>query len=117
MHFWMRRMSPHVLTAVAYYAIAAVLLELSLRVWWTHPINRAFMFGPFMTPAGVKLMLRNWQLVFLFGAFILSCAVEHSLDGHTPHPQQLIAAWIEAAISLATAGVVLRLRWRAWRRR
>lgn len=111
------RVSPHDITAFAYYLIGAVLIEVSLRVWWTHPINRAFFFGPLLTEAGMKVLLRNWQLVFLFGAFIFSCAVEHSLDGHTPAQTQLVAAWVEAAISIATAGVVIRLRWRVWRRR
>jgi hypothetical protein len=104
----------HMATAFAYMVIGAVLLNLAAQMWFRHPVNRVFLFGPYLTEEGLRLVLKSWPMVFLFGAFILSCAIDHALDlmagGHRAHSPGLeIAAVTEAVISLFTAGCVLRI--------
>jgi len=117
--------SAHLLTAVAYYIIGAVLLYTALRLWLTHTINRAFLLGPYLTEAGARLLLNHWWLVLAFAAFILSCAFEHHADwllsrGWWPSvitPQTvLVLSQVEMIVSLVTAFLVLLLRLRAWRK-
>lgn len=102
----------YLLTAIAYLIIGVPLVLLALRVWWTHPINRAIRYGPYITPAGLKVLLNNWPFVFLFGVFILACAIDHAggwiyANGYggtwlTAHELGVIAG-IEVAVSLLTA--------------
>ncbi len=102
----------HLVTSIDYYIIGLVLLTCVFRVWWTHPVNRAFIFGRYVTPEGVKVILRNLPLVFLFGAFIASCALDHQLDwlageGYIDYSFVELSALIEALVStLAAISVV-----------
>ena len=104
----------HFATACAYLFIGGALLHLAARMWFSHPINRVFIFGPYLTEEGLRAVLKSWPLVFLFGAFILSCAIDHGLDlwfgGHRVVARGLeIAAVSEAVISVFTALCVLRI--------
>lgn len=113
----------HLVTAIDYYVIGFALLLVVFRIWWTHPVNRAFVFGPYVTPEGVSLLLRNLPLIALFGAFIASCALDHHLDwlaGRRLVSYELveIAALVEALISTLTMISIVLLVIRAiWRRR
>lgn len=114
-------------TACAYYLIGLVMMVVAVSVWWTHPINRAFLFGPYLTEGGIRLLLHSWPFVFLFGAFIFSCAAEHHvhwLFAHDLAPAELVdlLGTIEAVISVFTALCVAwwaaRAIWRrVWKRR
>lgn len=86
-------------TAGAYYLIGFVLLGAAGVIWWTHPVNRALLFGPFVTVAGLRLVLRLWPLVWLFGLFIFSCGVEH-------HAHYLMQRGAVAPETVAFLGVV-----------
>lgn len=110
----------HLATAFAYLMIGVILLWISLKVWWTHPLNRAFRLGPYITEDGLRLVLSLWPFVFLFGAFILSCAIDHAAHfalemGWLNHLWRDFFAVIESVISLWTAGCVVLaaagLRW------
>jgi len=112
----------HLYTALAYYVIGLVLLGVSIKIWWTHPVNRALIFGPYVTQEGMKLILRNWPFMAMFGAFILSCAFDHHADwlasrGTISYAYVDILSIIEAMISVWTAGsmvfVALRAAWRS----
>lgn len=114
----------HLITALAYYVIGAVLLVTAFRVWWTHPINRVFSMGKYLTPDGVRAVLQNWWLVMLFAAFILACAFEHNAEWLMMHgywPDIIRSELIdmlgetESIISVATAACVLWLRVKSWR--
>lgn len=111
----------HLATAFGYLVIGGVLLELAFRLWNTHPVNRPFLFNGLLTERGVARLLKLWPLVFLFGAFILSCAIDHALDyifdGHRGHfPVLEAAAVAEAVITWVTAIVLVfvRVRWSSW---
>lgn len=116
----------HLLTAFAYYVIGAILIYVAVKVWWTHPVNRAFLFGPYLTETGVRELLRLWPMTFMFGAFIASCAVDHNLDwlamrGMADPRWVETAALVEAIISWGTALslllICLRAAWsRLWHR-
>lgn len=70
----------HLITAAAYTVIGVPLIIIALKVWWTHPINRAIHYSSYITPNGMKILLSNWPFVFLFGVFILVCAVDHAAN-------------------------------------
>ena len=119
--------SAHIWTAAAYYIIGAVLIAVAWKVWWTHPLNRVFLFGEYVTPAGVSLVMRHWPMVALFGAFIFSCAVDHHVEWLMMHGRPGLApalkffSVVEAVISWVTALSVLLIGGRAlvrskWRR-
>lgn len=112
----------HLWTAGAYYIIGVVLIGLAFSVWWTHPVNRVFIFGRFLTEDGMRLVMMSWPMVLLFGAFIFSCAVDHHVEylhSHgRPHLREAVVFFsiVEAVISGLTAIVILALGGRAlWR--
>lgn len=109
----------NLMTAVAYYIIGSLLIYISVKVWMTNPVNRVFLFGDYLTQRGVKTLMACWPLVSLFGVFIFACAAEHHLHylyalGDTDIILYVtFMGWIEAAISLITALVVIYIaaRW------
>jgi len=99
---------PHLWTAGAYCVIGLMLLAGALHIWWTHPVNRAFTFGPYLTEKGVRLVLRMLPLVWLFGLVIASCAVDHAAEsmamvGMVPWPVVHVLGLFEAVVSWITA--------------
>src|SRR5687767_6178564 len=107
--------SPTLFTALAYYIIGGLLIYYAIKVWTTHPINRVFIFGDYLTAEGVRLVMAMWPLVILFGLFIFSCAAEHHIHWLWSHGWErsrwvlLFMGWIEAVISLITAAVLVFL--------
>jgi hypothetical protein len=110
-------------TSVAYFIIGFVLIYVAIKVWWTNPINRTFIFGEFLTPQGMAVVMSCWPVVSLFGLFIFSCAAEHSLHyiyvhgGKSVLPFLVFMGWIEAVISAISAVAVVYLITRSvlWR--
>lgn len=113
------------ITATAYYAIGMLLILVAAKMYSTHPVNRVFIFGHYLTEEGMRVVMRHWPLVSLFGLFIFSCAVEHHLHWYYYHEHEsvidylVLAGWIEAGISTLTAVTLLLMtaRWgmRKWR--
>lgn len=109
----------HLWTAGAYFVIGLILIGLAFAVWFTHPVNRVFVFGPYLTERGMHVVMRSWPLVALFGAFIFSCAVDHAVEWLMMHGRpELHGALtffsvIEAVISWFTALVMIWLGGRA----
>jgi hypothetical protein len=112
----------HLWTAGFYYIIGLVLIGLAFSVWWTHPVNRVFIFGRYLTQDGMRLVMMSWPMVLLFGAFIFSCAVDHHVEYLHSHGRPRLRSAVvffsivEAVISGITAIVILALGGRAlWR--
>lgn len=105
----------HIVTAFAYYVIGLTLLVVAARVLAAHPVNRVFIFGKHLTADGVREVIRHWPLVSLFGLFIFACGIEHHVHwyyagGHKEAGMFLaFMGWIEAGISVITAGVVVSI--------
>lgn len=106
---------PTLFTAVAYYIIGSLLIYVAGKLWLTHPVNRAFILGPYLTEKGARLLMQSWPLVPLFGLFIFSCAAEHHLNwlySHgNPELSELVKfmGWVEAGIADITALILLYL--------
>lgn len=113
------------ITALAYYVIGLLLIVVAMNMYAVHPVNRVFIFGHYLTAEGMRVLLRHWPLVSLFGLFIFSCAMEHHLHWLHTHGKEniadvlLLAGWIEAGISVITATVLVWMaaQWgiRKWR--
>lgn len=117
---------PLIWTAGAYFVIGLILIIAAFRLWAMHPLQRAPRMLVHLTPEGSKMVLKRWPLVYLFGAFILSCAFEHAAHWAYPHglaTKEMVfgLAVAEAIISVVTAVYVLWLStiWgvRQWRNR
>lgn len=105
-------------TSASYFVIGIALLVAAFTVWHTHPVNRVFLFGPYVTQAGIQLLMRYWPLVFLSGAFIFSCGIDHLIHWSYEHGQSSMSASrffsiIEAVISGLMALCVLLIVARA----
>ncbi len=59
-------------SAAALFIIGFFFLMFSLRIWLTHPVNRVFTIGPFVTEAGLQLVLRHIPLIAILGVYALS---------------------------------------------
>ena len=64
-----------IVSAGALLVIGFCFLMFSLRIWMTHPVNRVFTIGPFVTEAGLQLVLRHIPLVFILGLYALSTSL------------------------------------------
>lgn len=113
-----------IVTAVCLWVIGLIVTGFTVKVWWTHPVNRAFLFGPYLTQAGLKAVLRGWPLLFLLGALALASGFSkfaYWLQAQGAEVDGLagISSLIEAALSLWSAGglVIFAARtWIGWRR-
>lgn len=113
-----------IVTAVCLWVIGFIVTGFTVKVWWTHPVNRAFLFGPYLTEAGLRAVLRGWPLLFLLGAVALAGGFSRFIywmsdRGGMPEEAAAMAGMIEAALSLWAAGslVIFVVRtWRAWKR-
>lgn len=107
-------------TAAAYYIIGSLLIYVAAKVYLTNPVNRVFIFGEYFTPLGVNILMACWPLVSLFGVFIFACAAEHNMHYLfvAGDAEMLLfmafMGWVEAAISLITAAVVVYMAVRWW---
>lgn len=65
---------PRLISAVALLIIGLALTLFVVRVWLTHPVNRVFLLGKFVTEDGLRLMLANLPAVFALGLFAITAA-------------------------------------------
>lgn len=113
-----------IVTAVSLWLIGLIVTGFTLRVWWTPPINRAFLFGPYLTQDGLRVVLRGWPVLFLLGALALTGGTSRFLywlrwRGAEVDQAAAFAGAVEAALAAWAAGglVIFAIRtWRQWRR-
>jgi hypothetical protein len=114
-----------IVTAICLCLIGLIVTCFTVKVWWTHPVNRAFLFGPYLTQEGLRVILRGWPLLFLLGALALAGGFSRFVywlrwQGASVDDLAGMAGLIEAGLSLWAAGamVIFTVRtWLAWRRR
>lgn len=58
---------PRLITAFALCVMGLCVTGLSIRLWWTHPVNRALFLGPFITPDGMRWLTSHGNLLFSLG--------------------------------------------------
>lgn len=114
---------PRIVVACCFYVVGISAIGLALRIWWTHPINRVFNLGPFVTPAGLEFLLRYLTLgIFALGLFALSAgAAKHAywasdLDCGTAEIARFFG-FLEMLFALGGAGFVAFIVGRIWLRR
>lgn len=66
---------PRIISAAALVVIGLVLCGFVVRVWLTHPVNRVFLVGKFVTGEGLRLLLTHLPAVFAAGLFAISAAM------------------------------------------
>lgn len=108
-----------IVTALSLWTIGGLVWALTLRVWWTAPINRAFLFGPYLTPDGVRLVLRGWPMLFLLGAVAIAGGLGRfaywlQARGAVSSELATVAGIVEAALSLWAAGTMVMFTGRTW---
>lgn len=105
---------PRLVTAAAYLVVGLAASAVSLRIWWTHPVNRVFGLGPFVTEAGLRLVLANVRAIFALGLFALASGLSRlaywkagvaSTGGGWPHffglIEMIFAVWAAACVVVA----------------
>lgn len=108
-----------IVSGISLCLIGAIVLIFTLKVWFTHPLNRAFLFGPYLTEAGLRLALRGWPTLFLLGALATAQGVSrlaywlHGRDIVSGEAPALLGL-IEAALSLWAAGALIVFSVRTW---
>ena len=65
---------PRIISAIALLVIGLTINAFVVRVWRTHPVNRVFLVGEFVTEEGLRLMLKNLPTVFALGLFAIAAA-------------------------------------------
>lgn len=63
---------PRLISAIALFLIGFALVGFVVRVWMTHPVNRVFLVGKFVTEDGLRVMLNNLPTVFVLGLAALT---------------------------------------------
>lgn len=103
---------PRFVSAAALFLIGLALVGFVVRVWMTHPVNRVFLIGRYVTADGLELILKNLPTVFALGLFSLTAAIAKvayalrwagTLSGH---PADFIGT-LEAMFSVWAACCVL----------
>lgn len=93
------------LTDACLLLLGVWMIWVALRLWATHPVNRVFGLGPYVTEEGLRLLLQHWLMVFALGLTLLAQALSrfcfklHQL-GH-------IDILLVEAIGLVEAGFTL----------
>lgn len=112
-----------IVTAVSLCLIGLIVCGFTAKVWWTHPVQRAHLFGPYLTPMGLETLLRGWPMLFLLGAVAITGGISrfiHWLRWRRMASDELAsgAGLIEAAFSLWAAGALVIFvikTWRGWK--
>ncbi|HEX8412458.1 MAG TPA: hypothetical protein VF637_01030 [Sphingomicrobium sp.] len=65
---------PRFLAGPAQLVVGLLLLGISYRLSWVHPVNRVFRLGPYVTPEGLEVLLRLRLTMFSFGCMLVSGA-------------------------------------------
>jgi hypothetical protein len=105
-------MDPRLISAAALAVIGLVLIWFVIRVWLTHPINRVFVLGPFVTENGLRVLLNNCPTILAVGLFALTAAaakLAYALRWAN-HGNESVADFFgaaEAAFAIWAAGCVL----------
>lgn len=114
-----------IVTAFCLCIIGFIVMGFTLRVWWTPPLNRVFLFGPYLTEEGLRTALRAWPMLFLLGALALSGGVSRFVyflrwRSYASDELAAIVGLIEASLSLWACGAVILFAikvWTKWHRR
>ena len=68
-------LDPRFISAAAFIIIGLCIIFFVARVWMTHPINRVFKVGPYVTEEGLRLMLSHLPTIFSLGLFSLAAGL------------------------------------------
>jgi len=63
---------PRLISAAALLVIGLLLISFVARVWVTHPVNRVFLVGKFVTEDGLRLLFKNLPSAFALGLFAIA---------------------------------------------
>jgi hypothetical protein len=115
-------MDPRLLTAFALFIVGLAATSLAVRIWWTHPINRVFSLGPFVTEAGLKALLVHSPTIFALGLFAYASSASHLAfvarwNGHIGTEAAHFFGLVEALFATWAAIAVTVTAWRLWRGR
>lgn len=114
-----------IVTGSCFIIIGLIVTGFALKVWFTPPVNRVFLFGPYLTQKGLEIALRGWPMLFLLGMLALAGGVSRTvywLRWRHMVADELAAAagLVEAAFSLWAAGALVMFSartWWSWRKR
>lgn len=71
----------HFCSGLAYHVFGSWLLGSCVRLWWMHPARRALELGPYLTAAGIRVVLNLLPVASLLGIAMLLYGADHILEG------------------------------------
>lgn len=108
------------ITAFGLFVVGVILISGAVKMWATHPVNRVFTLGQYVTEEGLRLVLNNWIIVFTFGVTALAEAAGRV--AYWAQDKGLISPGITGAIGVLEAGFTvwamictIRAAWSVWR--
>ena len=106
-------------TAVCLWIIGAIVWGFTIKIWWTPLSERPFLFGPYLTPDGVRLILPGLTPLFLIGAVAMAGGLGRFAywlrsRGMVDDGLAATAGLVEAAFSLWAAGALILFTIRTW---
>ena len=111
---------PRILTGIALLVVGISATVLAMRIWWTHPINRVFSIGPFVTEKGLKALLRHSGTIYALGVFAIVSALSRLAFvglryGWVAPRLAYLMGLFEALFATWAALAVAVTAWRLWR--
>lgn len=100
---------PRIVSGTCLLLIGLVLSAFVIRVWMTHPVNRVFLVGRFVTEDGLKLLLRNLPTAFACGLFAISMGaaklayVDQGFEGNPANHPAVFFGTVEASFAVWAA--------------
>lgn len=114
-------MDPRYITAVALLIVGIAALSVAARILSTHPINRVFTLGPFVTEEGLRALLKYTPTIVALGMFALACGasnIAYALrwEGRVSTETAYFFGYLEAGTAIWAGVAVIVTAVRLWRR-
>lgn len=112
-----------IVTAGCLWIIGSIVIGFTVKIWWTDPLARPFLFKTYLTGLGAGALVRALPALFLLGASALAGGLgrfAYWLRNRGAMSDDLVAGAgiLEAAVSLWATGALIIFvvrTWRQWR--
>lgn len=109
-----------IVTAGCLWVIGSIVIWFSVKIWWTDPLARPFLFKSYLTARGAGTLVRALPALFLLGATALAGALgrfAYWFRNRGAMNDDLVAGAgiLEAAVSLWATGALIIFVIRTWR--
>lgn len=114
-------LDPRQVSGAAFLLVGVIVCGFVIRVWITHPVNRVFLVGDYITGKGLRFLLNNLPTVFALGLAAISAGIAKFAyaarwTGDSMGSAADFFGTIEAIFTVWAAGCVCIAAWRLCRK-